>query len=206
MKKFKKTGRIIRDAEGAEPEKKKLSTSTIFAFIAIIVMIASGIGYMWEGGNAIIYNGFKFTESGDKIATKVNGKKVAFSTMPDNSASINASKEAFWVLKNTKMAYMTSDPESPFKEGIAKAQFELQESVAQEGIYAVYAFTKENEYNITQITCKNATTFIPVIYFMNSSATEIIYDNGCIMLGADSDFGFIALKDRLMYGFYGIIE
>ncbi|PIN85997.1 hypothetical protein COV19_07310 [Candidatus Woesearchaeota archaeon CG10_big_fil_rev_8_21_14_0_10_44_13] len=206
MKKFKKTGRMMKESVEAEPERKKLiSTPTIFAIIIIVIMVASGIGYMWEGGNAIIYNEFKFNEAGDRIYTKIDGKRIDFSTLPENAEMINASKEAFWVIKNTKMVYMTSEPDSLFKKGIASAEFELQKSLAQEGIYSVYAFTDANEFNITQVTCRNATLNVPVIYFMNSTETRITYDDGCIIMSAESDFAFTALKDRLMYGFYGII-
>ena len=85
MKKFRKTGKIKAEARESGPEKKKTPTSTIFAFIIIVLMVASGVGYMWEGGNAVFYNDFKFTEKGDKIVTKVDGNEVAFSTLPVDS-------------------------------------------------------------------------------------------------------------------------
>lgn len=206
MKKFKRTKKAKKAFKPAEEKKKRLSGPALFAIVVIAIMTISGIGFIWEGGAAFVYNEFKFKESREKFITEVDGKDVEFYIAPQQAEAINASKEAFWVVKNTKMAYMTSDYESRFKDSIARTEYELKKSLEKEGIYAVYAFTGENEFNITQITCENATISVPVIYFTNSTKTRIIYDSGCIIMESSYEVGFLALKDRLMYGFYGIIE
>lgn len=205
MKKFRRTGSEKRAYTAPEEKKKRFSGPTIFAIVVVGLMAISGIGYMWEGGNSFIYNNYKFEELETKFVADIDGDKVDFRISPYQAETVNVSNDAIAVLKNTKMIYMTSDPKSISKDVISLAEFELKNSLEAKGIYAAYAFFGENQYNLTQMTCANATIMLPVIYFRNSNDTRIDYDNGCIILESSSDFGFMMLKDRMMYGFYGII-
>lgn len=205
MKKLKKTKKA-KGLYGAEEKKKKLSVPAVFALVAVLLMVASGIGYIWKGSSVSEYNGFRFKERGNAYSTKINGKEIYFYSLPSKAESINMSDEAVYAMKSTKMVYMTSDPESKYKSSIGKIEYDLMKNLAAEGIYPVFAFTDENQYNITQITCSNATEVIPVLFFANSSSTEITYENSCIILEGQSDYDFYILKDRLMYSFYGIIK
>lgn len=206
MRKFKKSKKDMNPDIGKKEEKKKiLSKSTIFAIIIVALMTLSGIGYMWEGSGKLRYNDFKFKVMEDSVTTNIDGTNVEFFILPQQAESINASKEAVWMVRNAKMVYLTSDYGSRFNESIARAQYSLQTSLEKEGVYALYAFTTKTEFEMPIVTCANSTTFVPVIYFTNSSETAISYENNCIIFGTESSNGFMALRDRLLYGFYGIM-
>jgi len=169
-------------------------------------MVASVVGFIWQGGGAIVDKGLKFKEAGNKFATKIDGKNREFYTLPQQAELIEADQAAIDALKSTRMLYITSDPNSTLKQSIALAEFEIGNIFIEEGIYATHAFTTENEFGAMQLTCDNATAAVPVIYFTNSTETKISYENNCIIIESTSDFNMLSVRDRLLYGYYGILK
>ncbi|MFO8016511.1 MAG: hypothetical protein R6U32_05390 [Candidatus Woesearchaeota archaeon] len=213
MKKFKKSRKTAekrsRDeqSENGGKKKKRMSGPAIFALIVIVIMTASGIGFMWKGGGGSYeYGDHKFTMTNEGgYSTIIEGKRVEFSVLPGRVEPLNISREAVQVLKNTRMFYMTSDPESPFKESIAGAEYSIKRTMEDEGIYSDITFTGESGYNTSIVTCENATARVPVIKFEQANTTRIDYEGGCITLSSRTGSGFMIARDRLLYGFYGII-
>ena len=67
-------------------------------------------------------------------------------------------------------------------------------------------FTTENEYNIPVITCADATPTVPVLYFQRTNETKVYREGSCIILEAATDFDLLRLKDRILYGIFGVMK
>ncbi len=67
-------------------------------------------------------------------------------------------------------------------------------------------FTTKNEFNKPVITCKNATLYVPVIYFKKSNETSITLEGNCIIAEAFRGEDFTKIKDRLVYGALGVMK
>ena len=65
--------------------------------------------------------------------------------------------------------------------------------------------TEVNEFTLPVITCDDATSSVPVLYFVESNETKIYSENGCIIAEAKFETDLLRIKDRLLYERLGII-
>jgi len=185
-------------------EKRKKLFMSIFV---VAIMVLSVLGYMIgrNSEDTSAYNGFKFFKTNSQWAVKIDGKNVLFYFHPSQVDYINISSDVISKINNSVQLYQTSDKDSLNKQAIALAQFEMMQYLSLKNQYVVNGFTSENEFNLSVITCANATGYVPVLIYQKSNETKIYEENNCIMLDARSDSDFIALKDRILYGVFGII-
>jgi DNA/RNA endonuclease YhcR with UshA esterase domain len=138
----------------------------------------------------------------------LNNKKIGFIHHPEEVDFINVSSDIMVQLKNIKMIYFTSDPVNPFKAEIAQVEYQLGRVMDEEfNIYAIAGFTDDTIFpNQLKITCENATQTTPVILFEEANQTIIDRRDGCIIAGSESGENFGRIRDRILYGMYGVIE
>ncbi|MCX8147518.1 MAG: hypothetical protein N3D84_03560, partial [Candidatus Woesearchaeota archaeon] len=174
LKKKVKKKKTDVQKEGVE-KKKRVSKTFIIGAVIIAVMVLSTIGFMWESdsNSELKYNGFKFKRTDNYWYVKIEGKEAMFYNHPLQLETINITEGIKNILRNSKMQYMTSDPEDTFNEAIGLVEYDLLNTAQYRDIYFVYAFTKENPYNKTIINCINATIYVPVLYFKSSNETQI---------------------------------
>ncbi len=188
-------------------ERKNRSGLYIAVFIAA-VMIFSTIGFIFgERADTTAnykYGEYKFSATSDnKWATDYNGKSLKFSYLPEEIVDVKIPENAASLLKNSKMAYVTYDPEQIGSQEAALAQYELAVLLWNAKIYVQNGMTKENNYNISVITCANATAAVPVIDIERTSDNSTVeFDNNCILLKGNPTL----LKDRVAYTALGIIK
>lgn len=213
MKKFKKSKKRMLESQADQKEEKKSSKTLWMSLFICAIMILSVIGFMSNDGNSnsnLKYNNFSFslTEDNQWILNPKSPEKqqIMFYNHPSEVDYINISSETSSMLADTKMIYVTSDPDDLFKDAIGLAEFEMKDIMEKQGVYFVYSFTKENVFNKTIITCKNATFSVPVLYFRHGNETRISYESNCIILESESEYGILRLRDRILYDFFGVIR
>ena len=189
-------------------EKSNIGKKMIVYFIGI-TMVFSVFGVIFFGFGAgssgtVKYNGFKFVDKGNFWSVNVNGREALFTYLPDEAASINVESSAVDRLKNVVQIDTTSEFNDTLAEPIALAQFQMGTTLFNFNIFVRSGFTSEYP-NFPTITCKDATQFVPVIYFKESNATNVHIENNCIIAEAANAADAIRLKDRLVYGILGII-
>jgi hypothetical protein len=212
MRKFKKSKRRMLEAQSAVKEEKKSSKTLWMSLFICAIMILSVIGFMSNNNGSnqdLDYNNFSFSITQDNkwiLDLKSPEKeKITFYNHPSEIEYINVSSEIIPGLRNTKIIYATSDPDDLFKDAIGLAEFGMKDIMNKRGIYFEYSFTKANQFNKTIMTCKNATMYVPVLYFKRGNETKISYNNNCITLESESEYGILRLRDRLLYGFLGVM-
>jgi hypothetical protein len=179
-------------------------------------MITSVIGYMvtqGDGGNQLSYNGFDFQTSGyNGWLTDVDGKSARFTYHPSEIDNINISPDVINHLKNTKMVFLSFDPEDVSIQRIELARLELDQQLP--AFFNIFPVTGVSNRTGTyaafpEVDCRNATIFIPVLQFRTDpdGGRPSIESNGsCIILEAGSPDDIVILKDRLLYGMLGVIQ
>jgi hypothetical protein len=187
-------------------EKKSMWISLFIAFI----MIFSAFGVIFygysESATKLKYGDFTFTAMQNGFATKIDGRQYLFTNHPAVVEGINISSEVVDKIKNTKMLYLTYDPNQSVVQEIAAVQFQFQSDLGNFGIFAAPAFTKKTEYSLPVVSCANATAYVPVVEFKESNYTGIDVLGDCIIFAAAYPEDFSRLKDRTLYGMLGIIK
>ncbi|RMF55554.1 hypothetical protein D6745_01785 [Candidatus Woesearchaeota archaeon] len=194
----------------ARPRKKEglFSKKNVITFIIVFIMISSAAGFIFSGSDrqTYEYNNIKYSYLNNAFVFKINGKKVYFRNDPEYIENIKMDSKIVDSVLNTKVVYLTYNPFNNLSGSIDLARYEISEDLANDfDIYTVNGAVVENQ-NLPLITCGNATESIPVIEMRKSNETRITMNENCIIFEAKTDFEMLELKDRLMYGLYGIIK
>lgn len=195
-----------------EEKPRFFSKKNAMSLFIILIMSLSVLGFVivqrTTDSYKFVYNDFLFTQTGSGFYTKINDRQVWFRYSPEQIEDINISIDIDIVnaLKSTRMVYATYDPDAKYPQDLALLSYELgQELPEYFELYVVRAMSKENDYNIAVITCRNATQTVPVIYFKDGNETKSLIKNNCILVETDSDIDFYYFKDRLLYAMFDIM-
>lgn len=190
-------------------ERKEKKKWGIMLFIAFI-MVGTSFSFVFFGfnsqGDVIRYKGIKFVKYLDRWEAKVNGRLAAFTFLPTEVQDINYSLDLTNKLKYKFEVDVTSDLNSTHKESIALAQHQMGLTLAQYNIFVRKGFTTNNNFNLPVITCDDATSAVPVVYFRQGNSTNIQLDGNCIVAEANTGFDFVKVKDRLLYEMLGVLD
>ncbi|MCK4522245.1 MAG: hypothetical protein KAU20_06730 [Nanoarchaeota archaeon] len=189
-------------------EKREKRKRLFMSLFIVAIMVFSVAGYMIGRGSSesTEYNGFKFTRKNNYWVTDINDIEISFDYFPTEVENINISSRIIDRIKNSREVDITSDFNNSFKEGISLAHLKLSMILSNINIYVRKGFTANNTYDMPVITCEDATDFIPVILFEKYNKTGVYEDGNCIIVRAKSEIDFIAVKDRILYSVFGIIE
>jgi hypothetical protein len=206
IKRHKLKKSVVREA----PKKKGLSKKAILTFIIGGVMILSVFGIMFSSYNSGIeeveYGDYEFQRTNTGWKTDIDGKKAEFSYLPSDIEEFNMSTEVVDKILDSKVVYITFDPNTTIIEEFELMRFELGMSLTQLfGIYSMAGVAKESEeYTLPLVSCVNAPAELPVISLTEANETNALVDGDCIILEVN-EYSAAALKDRLLYAMLGII-
>ena len=178
-------------------DRKEKKRWGLILFI-VIIMVGTSASFVLIGSqqNEVAkYNGIKFVSQNSVWIAKISGKDAAFSFLPGDVESIRLSGESAQKLKGRLEIDVTYDLNSTYREPIALAQHQMGLTLGQYNIF-----------NLPIITCNDATSIVPVVYFRQGNATSINAEGDCIIAEASSGEGFIKAKDRILYGVLGVIK
>ncbi len=189
--------------------KKKIKLEKFMVYFIAFIMVSSIFGIIFSGyrqdSYSVKYNGIAFERRGNMWFAAINGG-IGFDYHPEEVENINLSGEVEALLQDKIEIDVTSDIESPFKDDIAVAVYNMENTLSATGVYVRSGFTEENDFNIPVISCSDSSQFVPVVYFQEMNKTEVIVNNSCIIAGAASEADILRIKDRLLYSILGIIR
>lgn len=177
-----------------------------------IIMVGSIFGVVFFGfgssgaTGSIKYNDFKFINKGSFWSTVVDGREAIFTYFPGDVESITIDGDIIDILKNKLEIDVTSDFNDTFAQEISLAGYNVGITLNNFNVFVRQGFTAENDYNFPVMTCKDSTAFVPVIYFRSSNETKVYMEDDCIIAEALRQDDVERIKDRLLYGMFGIIE
>jgi len=191
---------------------KKILMSAMIMFLfagGIMGFILSGVPFGVQsavGGGSVKYNGFSFTQTQTGILSEINDRDFLFGYYPAEVEYIQVDNSIVDTLRSSRMTYITSDVNSTEAQAIGGFAYSLGQALESKGLYAQVAFNSSNRFNFPVVTCKDATSFVPVIFVQVVNSSSIYQENNCIFINSTSAPGIERLRDRLVYGVLGVIE
>jgi len=181
-------------------EKKNYSGVIMTIFLAVI-MVTSIAGFLItdQSTPVVRYNGVKFTATQNGWQSTIGGQKYLFSFTPKDVEYLSSPPFP----KDIPEIDVTSDFDSKSAESIASATFEMIDALSKRGVYVRYGFTS-NSTALPVLTCADATSSVPVLYFIEGNVTELKPEGACIYVTARSGADFLLLADRIIYHMMGI--
>jgi len=206
MKKFKHSRKNL-NLDQPEP-KKRMSSKAILSIVLAGIMAVSIIGFVSTNiiSPTTEYNDIQFRQTPAGWVAEINEEEMLFTNHPLDVEHLNLSVEAAAALRDAKIIYVTSAVDDSLRESISQTMYDLIPAFQKKNIYAVLSFTENTTYNKPVVTCSNATAFVPVLYFRNSTTTQITNQNNCIIAEANAPINMIKIRDRLMYAVLGVIS
>lgn len=191
-------------------KNKRETNAKIMVFFMAFIMIGSVFGVIFFGynqqENKVKYNKVEFIQKEDLWSARINSKEAVFNYLPTDVEDIEIEDDVSNRLASLVEIDPTSEINNSFKEYIALAQHQMILTLNNFNIYVRSGFTAENEFNMPIITCKDSTSEVPVVYFIESNQTKIYLENNCIIAEGNDGFDFLRIKDRLLYSLLGILE
>lgn len=197
-------------------EKRQKRNRTILGILIIVIMVGSTAGYFasdFSNNGELEYKSkdgkkYSFVQSNGRIYTSINEQSIGFYSHPLDALELNISEEASYLIKNSKVFYLTFDPEIRDVQYIEQARFDLEKDFVPLKKYFVVGVTKNitSYSNFEVITCENSTYYTPVISFVYANGTETkgyVKDSCIIFEGKREDF--LRFRDYIVYSLYGVI-
>ena len=189
-----------------QKEKKKWGLILFIVFI----MIGTSFSFVFFGfqpqNEVTKYNGIKFVKYPDRWEAKINGRIAAFSFLPSEVENALAFDDFAKMLQDKFEIDSTYDLNNTYAQSIAQAQYQMGLTLDTYNIYLRKGFTTNNTFNMPIITCNESTLNVPVVYFRYGNTTNVHAEDNCIIAEASTNADFIKVKDKLLYGIFGVIK
>ena len=188
--------------------KRPFFTKHAVSIFIVVIMVTSVLGFVMTMSNETStdrsYKGIDFLADGNSWRFNHEGKSYEVEYLPEEIQHIKISLGIKDMLDKSVL-YTTSDLNGKYKEQAALAQYQIQSNLGNIGMYSLTGATHENSYNIPVITCENATSSMPVIFFKEGNSTEVYSQGNCIIAQASYDQDLVRIADRIIYEKLGII-
>lgn len=195
-------GRLERKREKKKKFWMNIFLAAMFVFI-ILGMTLGGVGNYF-GGSERKYGKFKFYTKDNRYVTTINGNEMFFYFLPSQVEGINLSSIITNKLKEAYLVMLTFNPEEETNLQVMEvARFDISQLLGKVTYNGV--LVESMDYNLPILTCANATLQTPVLLFNVSENTSIVDVDNCIYLNARGT-DFLALRDRLLYSYHGVIQ
>ena len=184
--------------------------NSISFFIAMIMV--SSILAIWQGSGdpntQPDYNGHKVTFDKTKYKIKTDNGYAFGYTYPSSLETYSLDLGMISYLRSSDTVAILFDPADSALRYIEVLRYDLAEDdLPGLGITPGFVITQTNEtYSYPVTSCLNTT--YPTIYLMTDNTTSsgtIYQDVGCVVLSAPDWQELVRLKDRLVYGLYGVM-
>ena len=180
----------------------------ILSTIIIVLMVASVGGFFagQSGQQKLKYNDITFTQlASGQFQAEIEGTVKTFDFYPTYVEKIETDPAAIEYLKGAYQLGLSQQVNSTLAPAIALAQVSLNEEFTKKGIVVQNGFTAANDYNQPILLCANAQEKYPILLIKEGNQTKISTEGYCIVAEAVSQTDVLVIKDRLLYGIYGII-
>ena len=202
-----------------EPEKKKLSFWKKLAVILPVAMLVGVVIAMWnplekpaEAENLIQVGSYDFYEMEEGLfATPLTygGKKIPvyFRLDPREAGNISLEDQSIQQIVNSKKIYLTFNPNHQDIAKIIVAAGEVARILSLYNIETITAYTEDsNPVNpdIPLKTCEDVSEDIGIVYVDTGNNTEVIVDQGCVIVNGKTADDTILAADKLGMNLIGI--
>jgi|GEM_PF-7094773 len=211
---------MARKKGGMAIKKKKESKRNLQFFWGVFIAISLVFGMlviMDDSQPATVqdfeYNNFSFYYEYDRsvgfnfVKTSIGGVEFSFFSEPYRAEPFDVGYELLEKMVYSEKTYLSLDAESQMSDIIGLASFSLQTDFLAIGKPFEMAVLKESEMtSYPVITCKNASEDVFVVTMEEGEETEFISEENCLRIVSEYPFGFLEMRDVILYKMLGIIE
>ena len=186
-------------------KSKKTFIIVITTFIALSMIVSIFAVVVDNQGSKLEYNNQKFTLTEQGYKTKINGNYYIFQYFPAEIESITLTPEAKSLLDNSQGLIVLFDPNADSENLLYLdfARFSMDEKLDRQIFFAV---TNESAaYALPVLSCQNATSSLPIIYFNLSTEVSVTNDGSCIIANAKLR-EILGVEERMVYHMLGVME
>ena len=194
-------------------EKRKKKFNIIMTVVVGFLMVASIFAFvLFDTGqttSSMTYNSKTFTTTNSGYRTKISGKYMDFYYFPSELERINLDPSIISMVKNSQGIAFVFDPNDNTTDDLTyidTIRYDLQTQMDKPTYFGISG--NSPNYNLPIISCENSTAIVP--FFIINISTETSFNLSqkypyCVtMNGKLKDI--LALKDRLVYTYYGIMS
>jgi len=188
-------------------KKKNTGKKWIFAIAILIIFIMVGsslmIGLDRDEQSQLKYNDHRFAFQNNQWTTTINNYELTFHHHPTELDYLNITQPENL---NSPLIYLTFD-QNQTNEYLELSRLKLDLASQLTNTYFSHGTIKFSEdYNLPTVTCQNATSNIPVLFYQKSNQTFISYKNNCYTLNAQTNIDYLKLTERIIYQILGVIN
>lgn len=188
---------------------QKTDKKTLYVSIFIVViMVSSTLGFILTRSTSSSqnYNGHKFYLRNNHWVLEKDKQEYSFYFHPSELENINLSSSLTFTLQDSPVIALSFNPNASL-EYIDYSRFTLAENLFRQNTYVINGITQPHKnYNLSIITCQNATPQQPVLILRKANTTQIREEKPCFYLEASSEYDFIALTERTIYSLLGVMS
>ena len=159
--------------------RKTINKKVLMSIFIVAIMVLSVFGFMMsyqtnQRDKLAEYNGFEFSRTQSGLMTEIDGKEMYFNYYPGDLAELSFPEDAGLILADSKVFYVTYDPNSDFATAIAEQQLDMELKLIELGdTFMSKGFTNATGYALPEITCANATAETPVYQIVEGKNSSI---------------------------------
>lgn len=181
-------------------KRQQSRSGLIIALVLAFLMISSVLGFFYAGQEAVHQRGYKFVRGERAWEVELAGERVEFFWLPDELTTITLPEGTLKSLHQAQLIWISYDQESYDPDQLLPlAQFRLGRALASAGLFAMPALARPNQYNLSVITCSNASAASPVIFLSLEKRGRLLLENNCLELSGEAEL------ERLLYAIYGVM-
>ena len=196
--------------------KKRKDSKKLMVILVSIIIVSSMIISIFaivvdnQNQNSLDYNKHSFTVLDNGYKTKINGTYMDFYYYPSDLERISLSPGILSKIRGAQALAFAFDPNVNVTDNLLYVdtfRYDIQTQMDKPVYFGITG--KSDKYGSLPIVgCENATSYLPLIliniYADTGFNVSEEYPNCIIMNGKLKEI--LALKDRLVYGYYGIMS
>lgn len=186
-------------------EPRRWGSIIVTLFIALSMILSIFAIVLDNQSNQLKYNGYKFSLTNEGYKVKINGRVHTFQYYPSQLESFNLSDDTKKMLSESVALAMLFSPNLTADDlsYIDYSRFDFDDKI-DKPVY--FAITEESEsYLLPILSCENATSEVPFLFFNISTDTSIVQNGNCIIMNAKL-MDIIALEERISYQMLGVMR
>ena len=192
--------------------RKRINKKVLMSIFIVAIMVLSVFGFMMsyqtnQRDKLADYNGFEFSRTQHGLMTEIDGNEMYFNYYPGDLEKLSFPDDASLILADSKVFYVTYDPDSDFATAIAEQQLDMELKLNKLGDrFISKGFTNATGYELPEITCANATAAIPVYQIIDGENSSIQTEESCVILTIANEPDLNAYHTRILYTILGVMK
>lgn len=195
--------------------KDNKNKKLVYSLIIAAIMIFSVVGFMgtefFGQNDKIDYKGKPIYNENNQWFIKYNKEKIYFEYNPEQLEDVLINDDMLNTLNNSNLALFGFDPSDESYDSIDLQFIELMRfdlETKMPPLFNIFissgVINPSEDYNLPQVTCENATVFIPVIQVIRGDTNLTVSQTGrCITIKARTGQEFNRFKEKLFYSLLG---